>query len=329
LADAVALILAAGKGTRMKSDLPKVLHEVSGRPMAAYVVDAVRAAGCRRVLMVVGYRKDLVMETFEGTDVEWIDQDEQLGTGHAVMVAGKALRGYDGEVVVVAGDSVMLRPETIRRAIDEHRAAGAAATIIASRQEDPYGYGRIVRGPDGSVLKIVEERDAAEAERAVKDTNTSNYVFDCRKLFAALDRVRPENDQNEYYLTDVIAIMAADGDRVGMVTTADPDEGLGPNSRQGCAEATRKIQARHMARLMDEGVTIVRPELTSVDASAEIGPDTVIMPFTVIEGPAKIGAGCRIGPFAHVLRGAEIADGAEVPAFTEAGAAPKAKGAKR
>ena len=242
----VAVVLAAGQGTRMKSDLPKVLHAVCGRPMLALVLDAMHDAGVADAVVVVGYRAEAVREVFADwvTPLRWVEQPEQKGTGHAVMVTRETLADFDGEVVVVCGDNPLLSAETVRGAIVRHRVEGVACTVVTAEVADPTGYGRVIRDPGGDVEAIVEQRDASEAQQRVNEVNSGNYVFDARCLFDALEKVTPENDQHEYYLTDVVAVLRAGGKRVIAHKAGEATEVLGINDREQLALAERLLLAR-------------------------------------------------------------------------------------
>jgi bifunctional UDP-N-acetylglucosamine pyrophosphorylase/glucosamine-1-phosphate N-acetyltransferase len=225
-----AMILAAGKGTRMKSDLPKVLHEIDGRPMVSYVVDVVRPL-CDAIYIIVGYEADRVRDALaDQPGLEFVLQEEQLGTGHAVMQGEDGLAGFAGTLMVLNGDVPGLRRETIERFMAEHDRAGAAATVLTAELEDPMGYGRIVRSDDGGLLAIVEQKDADEATRAIREINSGLFCFDKVKLFDALKRTSQENAQKEYYLTDVIDVMRRDGEVVGAFCVSDPREVAGVNT---------------------------------------------------------------------------------------------------
>ncbi|MEW6252836.1 MAG: NTP transferase domain-containing protein, partial [Planctomycetota bacterium] len=308
----VAVVLAAGKGTRLKSDLPKVLHEVCGRPMLAYVFDACRAAGVQRLIGVVGHGRDAVMAAFSQHEppITWVTQEPQLGTGHAVMVCREHLRTADA-VIVINGDGPLFRSETIRGLLERQAANGAAATLATAILDDPFGYGRILRDGEGRIYDIAEEPDATPEQRQIREINPGLYCFRGPDLLAALDRLRPNNRKNEYYLTDTIGVLLRDGRPVDAVPSVLPEDMYGINSRRDLALVNGLMRDRILGRLMDEGVTIVDPATTWIDARATIGRDTVIHPCTVINGAARIGANCRIGPFVH-LDGGSVPDGATV-----------------
>ena len=319
---AVAVVLAAGQGVRMKSRSPKVLHEVCGLPMLAFVLDVVRDAGLTETVVVIGYGADEVRARFAEWDrpLRWVEQTDQKGTGHAVMVTETVLADFDGDVVVVCGDNPLLSAETVREVLGRHRAEGASCTVVTAEVPDPTGYGRIVRSTDGGVEKIVEERDASQEEKRIREINSGNYVFDARRLFEALKDIAPGNTQQEYLLTDVVAVLRGSGRKVMSHVAADATEVLGINSRRQLAEAGRILQERIQSRLMDEGVTIADPQSTFIGPRVEVGRDTVILPFTVIVGPSRIGSDCRIGPFAYVRAGSTVTDGSEIGGFKETGA---------
>jgi len=237
-----AIILAAGQGTRMKSDLPKVLHEIDGVPMVRYVIWTVKAAGLDRTVLVVGYQADRVREACATDTVEFVLQEEQLGTGHAVMQAHPALEGFGGTVVILNGDVPGLRAPTLRDFVEAHEASGAAATVLTARLPDPTGYGRIVRDADGSLLRIVEQRDASEAERALDEVNSGLFCFDATKLFDTLSRAGRNNAQNEYYLTDAIEMMRSAGLPVRAHLVDDSREVAGVNTLDELESARRYIQ---------------------------------------------------------------------------------------
>lgn len=314
----VAVVMAAGKSTRMKSDVPKVLHELCGQPILTHVLRAIDEAGIRRKIVVVGYQADLVRARFLDTPgVEFVEQTEQKGTGHAVMTAAELLARHDGPVLVIAGDQPMLRGEMIADMIERYAATGARAFLATAIVKDPFGLGRIVRGPSGEFERIVEQRDATPEEQRICEINPSFYLFDGPSLFAALRSIQPNNAQGEYYLTDVPGVMSHHGLKVVAEPLADATDMLGVNHRRHLSEAHAALQERIQRRFMDAGVTIVDPGNTYIDARAQIGRDTIIFPFTVIHGPVKIGDRCRIGPFAHVREESVLGDGVQVGAFVE------------
>lgn len=224
-----AMILAAGKGTRMKSDLPKVLHEIDGRPMVAFVIDVVRPI-CDAVYIIIGYQAEKVRDALKGAPVEFVLQEQQLGTGHAVMQGEAALADFEGTLMVLNGDVPGLRTETVEGFLAAHDDAGAAATVLTAELDDPSGYGRIVRDSDGSLHSIVEQKDADEATRAIREINSGLFCFDKAKLFAALQETGQENAQKEYYLTDVIQVLRKQGEVVGAFCVKDAREVSGVNT---------------------------------------------------------------------------------------------------
>lgn len=300
----------------MHSAVPKVLHEICGRPMVEYVLDAVRAAGVRRTVVVVGHQAERVTAALaHHGDVEFALQAEQKGTGHAVMVCADRLAGHDGPVLVLSGDTPLLRGESLAALLDEQRRHAAACVIGTAETEANAGLGRVVRDAQGSFLRIVEQKDATPEEAAIREINTGCYAFDGRSLFDALGRVRPENEQKEYYLTDCPAILKADGKRVIASRSLDIREAIGVNTRVQLADVHRAIQHQFLEKLMLSGVTVVSPEQTYVDPRATVGRDTVIFPFTSISGPAVIGENCRIGPHAVIEGPVRVPDGGVVQPF--------------
>ena len=291
----VAVILAAGKGTRMKSKLPKVLHQVGGKPMLRHVTDAAEAIGASRTVVVVGYEGERVRQEL-GATLEYVVQSEQLGTGHAVMQAQPVLRDYAGTVLVLCGDTPLLTTETLRNLCDAHRDFSSAATVLTACPGDPSGYGRILRDANGGVSGIVEQKDALPEQLGIREINTGIYCFEAGPLFSALAQLTCSNAQQEYYLTDVLAILARAGQRVCAVETGDFQETLGINSRVQLAEAEAVLRRRKLLELMESGVTIMDPAATFVDASVSIGCDTILYPFTWLEGTTVIGENCSIGP---------------------------------
>lgn len=314
---AAAVVLAAGKGVRMKSKLPKVLHELCGMPMLAHVLEAVRQADVSRTIVVIGHGAEVVRERFTGWDapLQFVIQGERRGTGHAVMMAEETLAGFDGDVMVVCGDNPLISAETVRNVVKTHRSSGAACTVVTAEVPDPFGYGRIVRNAEGSVEAIVEERDADDETKKVREINSGNYLFNARLLFESLKEITPDNVQKEYLLTDVVTVLRSKGHKVMSYVAPDPAEVLGINSRAQLADVSALMQQRIQRKLMDGGVTIVDPRSTFVDPRVEAGEDTVIFPGCVIMGPVKIGGDCRIGPFAYLKGDVRLADGETVDPY--------------
>lgn len=316
--EAVAVVLAAGKSTRMKSDLPKVLHDLCGQPLLAYVLEALEGAGVRRKLVVVGHGASLVERRFAGAPgVEFVLQAEQKGTGHAVLVCEDQFADHPGPTIVLTGDGPMIQSQMIQQMLARCRETQAQAFLATAEVGDPTGLGRIVRDARGNFQRIVEHKDASPEERRIREVNPSFYVFDTRLLLDALRQVRPNNVGGEYYVTDVPAILLERGHCVVAEVLASEADMFSINTRRHLAEAHRLMQERIQGRLMDAGVSIVDPRTTSVDGRAVIGRDTILYPFTVIEGPARIGCGCRLGPFAYVRDGQELPDGAVVRPFQD------------
>jgi bifunctional UDP-N-acetylglucosamine pyrophosphorylase/glucosamine-1-phosphate N-acetyltransferase len=314
----VAIILAAGHGKRMKSGRAKVLHDVCGQPMIRYVVDAARGAGARTIVVVVGYGADQVRAALEREpDVRFATQERQLGTGDAVRACREVLGGYSGPAMVLVGDEPLIRPEPLADLLARQRQDHAACLLGTAMLPDPSGFGRILRDSAGRFLRIVEERDCTAEEREIREVNPSCYVFDLPGLWDALDRLDTRNAQGEYYLTDAPALLEAQGRKVVAVAVLEPDDILGVNTRQHLAQAHAIMQGRIHDRWMTEGVSIVDPRNTYIDARARIGCDTTIFPFTAIQGAVTIGRHCRVGPFAHLREGTVLDDGAEVGAFVE------------
>ncbi len=313
---ATALILAAGEGTRMKSDLPKVAHRVLGVPMVSYVVEAAHAAGCGRVVVVTGHRAEAVEALLEG--VECVRQDRQLGTGHAVMCARDALE-RTGSLLVLSGDSPLIRPETISALVAAREGSGAAVAVLTARMDEPAGYGRIVRDADGGVAGIVEQKDCTPEQCAIDEVNTGTYCFDAAALFEHLDRLDIDNAQGEYYLTDMIALFEEEGLGVAALTVDDPLETLGVNSRVQLAEANKAMQERINTAHMLAGVTMVDPALVWIGPHVEIGRDTEVLPMTFLMGRTRVGARVTLGPDTRVTDSV-VEDGATVDSSVVVGA---------
>ena len=307
MANLTAVILAAGKGTRMKSKLPKVLHKVGGHPMLEHVMDAAEAAGCRDNVVVIGHGAELVRELV-GSRARIALQAEQLGTGHAVLQAADTLQDFTGTVMILCGDTPLLEAEELKKFYAEHVKSGAAATVMSAMMEDPFGYGRILRDANGDVAGIVEQKDASEEQKLIKEINTGNYCVEAPLLFEVLRTLGNNNAQGEYYLTDVLAKLRAMGKKVGGVITADSEMIMGVNSRRQLAEAESVMRRRILEKLMDEGVTVMDPASTFIEKSVKIAPDTTIYPYTWLQGETVIGEDCEIGPNVR-LENVKVADG--------------------
>ena len=290
------VILAAGEGKRMRSRHPKVLHRLLGRPLVGYPLRIARALG-DRIVLVVG-RDAAEVRAAAGPGVELVEQGERLGTGHALQQARPACG--DGAIVVLPGDTPLLSEATLGRLIDHHTKTSAAATLLTALVERPAGYGRVLR-QRGHVRGVVEDRDATDDQKRIREINTSVYCFDARRLWPALGKVTPNNDQGEYYLTDVVGILARAGARVEAVTTEDAAECLGVNDRKQLATLTAIQRQRILDRLMTDGVTILDPATTYVDDTVQVGSDTVLQPQVVLEGETVVGAECVIGAGSHVV----------------------------
>jgi bifunctional UDP-N-acetylglucosamine pyrophosphorylase / glucosamine-1-phosphate N-acetyltransferase len=311
-----AIILAAGKGERMKSELPKVLHRVCGRPMLGYVLDLVKDLKASDSIVVLGYKHEEVRK-FLPSGLKSAIQKKILGTGDAVKQALPFLREFKGTIVVLYGDNPLLKPETIKKMVSHHLENQAAATLLVAKLEDPSGYGRILRDKYGSLCGIAEDKDADDFQKSIKEINTGILCFAKDKLIESLKAVKPNNAKKEYYLTDVIDILYKKGEIVETLELKDPNEALGINSRVELAQANKIMQRRINEGYMKEGVTIVSPETAFISFGTVIGRDTTIYPFTVIENDVKIGGQCFIGPFAHLRPKTELQDNVAVGNFIE------------
>lgn len=306
----LAIILAAGQGKRMKSKLYKVLHPVCGKPMVGHVLDTVQQIHCERSIVVVGHGADAV-QSYLGTSAEYVLQEQQLGTGHAVKQAEPLLSSEEGITIVICGDTPLVKPETLEELIALHTKSGAAATVLSAWTERPQGYGRIIRGENGSVVRIVEQKDCSPEEDAVQEFNTGTYCFDNAKLFAALGKVTNNNAQQEYYLTDVIGILVNSGEVVEGYMTEDYAESIGVNDRLALSEAEQFMRERIARKHMLNGVTIIDPKSTYIGADVQIGADTILYPGTSLSGNTLIGEDCVIGPGTEI-NNCKLDNGAKV-----------------
>lgn len=294
----------------MGGESPKVLHEVCGRPMLAFVLEESRAAGASKLLAVVGHGKEAVISRFSADpSIGWVEQTEQRGTGHAALCCRDALRGFRGTVVVIAGDMPLVRRETLKELIRTRIERGDAASIATTELDAPTGYGRIVRSSSGDLEAIVEHRDASPEQLKIREVNPSYYCFDSAALFEALDQLRPSGEKGELYLTDAIGILRAAGKSVSAVVRVPSEDATGVNTRRDLADVNRMMQHRIQSDLLSKGVTIVNPENTWIEADVSVGTDSIIFPFSFIGAGARLGRGCRIGPFACVAPGQALDDG--------------------
>jgi bifunctional UDP-N-acetylglucosamine pyrophosphorylase/glucosamine-1-phosphate N-acetyltransferase len=314
MGDIAALILAAGKGTRMKSGLVKVMHSLGGYPMITWPANAARVAGAARTVMVVGYQGETVREYFaDAGDVAFALQEEQLGTGHAVACAAPLFQGFTGRVLVLCGDVPLIRAATLQAMLSVHGARRATVTVLTAHPEDPFGYGRIVKGEGGMVLRIVEEKDATEEEKGINEINTGIYCVEADFLFTAVAGLTNDNVQGEYYLTDIVKRCTAQGKLCLSFEVADAAEVMGVNDRVQLAGANKVLRRRITEKLMLAGVTIIDPDSAYIEEGVEIGMDTVIYPNVHIAGPSTIGSGCIIEP-SVVIRGCTLGNRVTVKA---------------
>ena len=344
-----AIILAAGKGTRMKSDLPKVLHKVAGISMLEHVFRSVNAIDPEKTVTVVGHKAELVEQVLAG-QTDFVRQTEQLGTGHAVMMAEPVLENLTGQTLVIAGDTPLITGESLKNLIVFHINHKNVATILTAEADNPFGYGRIVRNQHDEVLKIVEQKDASDFEQQIKEINTGTYVFDNARLFEALKNINTNNAQGEYYITDVIGIFRENGEKVGAYTLKDFDESLGVNDRVALATAEGIMRRRINQQHMVNGVSFVNPHATYIDVDVEIAPEVQVEANVTLKGQTKIGAetiltngtyivdsvigertiitnsmieessvadGVTVGPYAHIRPGSSLAKDVHVGNFVE------------
>jgi bifunctional UDP-N-acetylglucosamine pyrophosphorylase/glucosamine-1-phosphate N-acetyltransferase len=285
------LVLAAGKGTRMKSDLPKVIHKVNGMPMIEKILKTLKNIGSEENILILGHKKEEVLAVVG--EVPYVIQGEQLGTGHAIMQGKDKLKDYDGDIMVLCGDTPLLREETLQNLYEHHKNSGASTTILTSIYENPFGYGRIVK-ENGTVKAIVEEKEADEKTKKIKEVNAGVYCFNAKELFNALSKVNNNNEKGEYYLTDVIGIQSAENKKIESFILADDREILGVNSKVELAEASEILRARKNRELMEQGVILLDPKNTYIEETIKIGRDTVIYPGVILQGQTEIGENCEI-----------------------------------
>ncbi|HEY7197779.1 MAG TPA: bifunctional UDP-N-acetylglucosamine diphosphorylase/glucosamine-1-phosphate N-acetyltransferase GlmU [Gaiellaceae bacterium] len=330
-----AVVMAAGLGTRMKSRRPKHLHPLLGRPLVLWTVEAARGAGPERIVVVCSPGAEEELESILPDGVEIAIQAEPRGTGDAVAAARQALEGFEGDVLVLPGDAALATPEALDLLAAEHRRGGAALTLLSIEPDHHLPYGRIVRGSNGNLERIVEERDATEAELAIRELNSSFYLFRAGDLWRGLEGLEPDNDQGELYLTDTVARLVSEGAVVSAVVCPDPEVAEGVNTRVDLARVAAILRGRILERHMLAGATVVDPATTWVEAGVELEPDSVVHPFTVLRGnttvregaevgphvvavDSEIGAGALVGPFAYLRPGTVLAPRSKLGTFVEA-----------
>jgi bifunctional UDP-N-acetylglucosamine pyrophosphorylase / glucosamine-1-phosphate N-acetyltransferase len=308
------VVLAAGKGTRMKSALPKVLHRAAGRPLIDHVLSSSRGLSPASIVIIIGHQTDKVRGHFAGRpDVQLAVQEPQLGTGHALLQAEPFLQGKTGSVLLLSGDVPLLRASTVQALVSHHANRGAAATVLTATIDRPDGYGRIVR-KDGAISAIVEHKDASAEERSIGEINSGVYVFDLGQLFGALRRIGAGNTQGEYYLPDLVRIYRSEGLLVETVSLEDPREILGVNSQKELADVSAILRDRKNDELMASGVTIIDPATTWIEQDVVIGPDTVLHPGVYLEGQTRIGSGCEIHSGVRIID-STVGDGVVINNF--------------
>ncbi len=320
------IILAAGKGTRMKSPLPKVLHLLAGEPLIVHVLETALNLNPQKILLVVGHKAHLVKEKVKAYAVELVPQKEQLGTGHAVLICQDALKDFSGAVLVLCGDVPLLSPETLKGLLSLHFTEKATVTLLTAELDDPTGYGRIIRDTAGEVVKIVEEKDASSHEKEVREVNAGTYVFEKDFLFWALPQLSPANVQKEYYLTDVIALAQRAGKKVVAFKTPFKEEILGINSQRELARVENLFQQRLRAKFMAEGVSFLQPETVYLERRVKLAPGVVIYPMVTLRGNTSLAEGVvveshcdlkdvTVGPWAKIRAGS-ILEGMVIPPAT-------------
>ena len=313
-----SVILAAGKGTRMKSDIPKVLHKIFEKPLLGYVLDSVKDITTEN-FVIVGHHAEEVKEYVEKNynNAKTVLQSPQLGTGHAVSMVCPYLEDYSGQILILCGDTPLITSETLKKFVEYHNSNNSDLTVMSTIFENPANYGRIIREQDGSLKCIVEEKDATLEEKAVKEVNAGIYILNWAKVKPAFSQLTSNNAQGEYYLTDIISWGKNNGLKVNAFILENSDEIYGINSRKNLAEASKIMNTRKLNSLMDSGVTIIDPNSTWISEDTEIGSDTTIYPFTYIEGKNQIGKNCKIGPCAHLRGDVAIDDNCKIGNFVE------------
>lgn len=315
-----ALVLAAGKGTRMKSEKPKVLHEILSKPALGWVLETLESLGVRKIHVVIGAGSGQVQKFLKArkgpAKISVVFQRVQKGTGHAVEMARAALQNAAEDILIWPGDMPLLERGSLEKFREAHEKSGATVSVLSAKRKDSKGYGRIIRN-FGRFNAIREELDATPEERAVQEVNTGVYLFNAKELFRVLQKVEPKNAKKEFYLTDTIEILASEGRKIEAFAMAQEEEALGINSRADLAQAIQVMNNKEIERLQSEGVTFISPCQTYVEAGVKIGRDTVVYPWCYIESGVTIGGNCQIGPFAKIRKGSSIGDGSIIGSFVE------------
>ncbi len=309
-------ILAAGEGVRMNSEIPKVLHRIYKKPLISYVLDAIKELKIKRIITVVGYKSKQVQDYIK-KDCQTIKQKKLLGTADALKQAKKKLTTSGGNVLVLYGDTPLIKAKTLVKLINYHVESGSSCTLLTAVLKNPTGYGRIIRNNNDNIIKIIEERDASLYEKVIEEINTGIYCFKNKDLFQSMEDIKPNNIKREFYLTDVIQILIKRGLKVSSLQSEDPEEILGINTREDLSLAHKILRRRIQKEIISKGVTIIDPETVHIDEVVEIGKDTIIEPFVRIEGNVQIGKKCHIGPFARIRPGTIIKDEVKVGNFVE------------
>jgi len=307
----VAIVLAAGEGTRMKSEKAKVLHQISGVPMICHVIDTLSELKLDKIYVVVGNHGEEVIKALSNKNLNFIWQKEQLGTGHAVSQVKDKLKNFDGMVLVLCGDVPLIRSNTLKKLLDFHMASDSSSTILTFYPENSSGYGRILRENNKNIIGIIEEIDANKEQLKIKETNSGTYCFNWKKLSQVLKLLNPDNVKHELYLTDVIKVLSSRGEKISAMSVKNWKEVMGVNNREELAKTNYEMNQRILKKWMNSGVTIMDPDSTYINTQVNIKNDTIIYPSTLLEGKSKIGKNCEIGPFTRLVDSV-IGDGSKV-----------------
>lgn len=315
--DIVGVILAAGEGTRMKSNTPKVLHNLMGKPMLQYAIDNLRQTGIDRIVVVIGHKSGLVKEYLKPLKISMVVQTELLGTADALYRTKNILSSFNGTILVVCADAPLVKAKTLSALIELHKKEDAACTLLSAELRDPTGYGRIIRNDEGEVVRIVEEKAASIYQKVIAEVNSGAYCFSSKRIFNILGEFMSKPRQGEYYLTDTIEIFKRRKEKIASLVTDDPSEVIGVNSRKDLALASEIMRKRTLDEFMTSGVTVVDPNTTFIDTEVVIGQDTTIYPFVFIEKEVNIGKNCSIGPFCRIRSKTTVEDNTRIGNFVE------------